>query len=269
MRKGVFPISEFAKSTRTTRDTLLHYDKIGLLSPESRGENRYRYYSSRQLSIVHVIRTLQKLGMTLEEIKYLKDRRTPALTNEVFLRKIEKIDDKINDWVRARKLLFALQSAIHSVSDIDEEEIAIKYLPEENIVMGEQCDYSKGKNDFDFFLEFNDYIISEYPDLDSNYPIWAIFSQERIKKGDWVWPDRYYFYSPDGKDVRPAGLYAIGYTRGGYGQSDGLYKRLTAYINENGFEINGDSYEEYPLNEVCIVDEDKYLIRVMIAVKEL
>jgi len=41
---GMFSISDFAKYSRTTRDTLLHYDRIGLLSPATRGENNYRYY---------------------------------------------------------------------------------------------------------------------------------------------------------------------------------------------------------------------------------
>ncbi len=43
---GIFPVSRFAKLTRTTRDTLLYYDRIGLMSPIERGENKYRCYSS-------------------------------------------------------------------------------------------------------------------------------------------------------------------------------------------------------------------------------
>ncbi|MCL1887854.1 MAG: hypothetical protein FWF96_03160, partial [Kiritimatiellaeota bacterium] len=103
---------------------------------------------------------------------------------------------------------------------------------------------------------------------DLNYSVWGTFSEKRVKSGDWVWPDRYYFYNPEGRDRRPAALYAIGYTRGGYGQCGGLYKRLIHYINEHGFEICGDAYEEYPLNEVCITDSSNYLIRLMITVRE-
>jgi effector-binding domain-containing protein len=97
--------------------------------------------------------------------------------------------------------------------------------------------------------------------------VWALFSEKRIREGDWVFPDRYYFYSPNGQQKRPGGHYAVGYARGAYGQTDDLYKRLLAYIQQNGLEICGNVYEEYPLNEVCVSDDTNYLIRVLIPVR--
>ena len=114
-----------------------------------------------------------------------------------------------------------------------------------------------------FYLDCNE----KYPDLDLNYPVWALFSEERIRRRDWVWPDRYYFYGPEGYDKKPAALYAVGYMRGGYGEGHDLYVRLLDYIGVNGFEICGPAYEEYPLNEICMLEEKDYLIRVAIPVK--
>ncbi|MCL2768269.1 MAG: MerR family transcriptional regulator [Synergistaceae bacterium] len=266
--KGLFSISDYAKLSRTTRDTLLYYDKIGLLSPESRGENNYRYYSHGQLAVINVIRTLQELGMTLEEIKNLEDQRTPESMDELFSRQIVQIDAKIDNWVRARKLLLTLKKSINSVLKVNEDEITVQFLPAEAIVLGDLNDYSRGRNDYDALLSFYVDISEKYPDMPLNYPVWGFFSEERIKKGDWVWPDRFYFYNPEGYDKKPSALYAIGYTRGGYGQSGDLYFRMIDYINKNGFEICGDAYEEYPLNEVCIPEDKDYLMRVMITVRE-
>ena len=269
MAAGVLlSVSEFAKFSRTTRYTLLHYDKIGLLSPVSRGDNNYRYYSSSQIAVVNVIRTLQELGISLREIKKLKDRRTPQLAEKVFMQQIKKIDKKIQDWERARKLLLAFQDTIRSVSGVDESGITIRYLPEEPIVLGDPNDYSGGGDDYDALSNFYREIGGKYPGLSLNYPVWAVFSESRVKSGDWVWPDRYYFYNPEGCDKKPAALYAVGYKRGGYGECGELYRRLIEYINNNGFEICGDAYEEYPLNEVCVVEDNNYLIRVMITVRE-
>jgi DNA-binding transcriptional MerR regulator len=265
---GLFSISDFARFSRTTRDTLLHYDRIGLLSPPTRGENNYRYYSGCQLAVVNVIRTLQQLGMTLEEIKELKDKRTPELTYEVLERQIEKIDKRIADWMRARKLLYTIRKTIKSVSGVDEDTITIEFRPAEAIVMGDLNDYSQGRTFFDTLLSFYHDISSQYPELDLNYSVWGTFSEERIKRGDWVGADRFYFYNPEGHDRRPAALYAIGYMRGGYSQGDPLYRRIIDYIDKNGFEICGDAYEEYPLNEVCIAKAENYLMRVMITVRE-
>ena len=265
---GLFSISDFAMLSRLTRDTLLHYDRIGLLAPLTRGENKYRYYSGYQFAVVNVIRTLQQLGMTLEEIKELKDRRTPDLADIVLEQQIEKIDKKIEEWIGARKLLLTLQKTIHSVSNIDEKSTTIQFMPAEAIVMGDLNDWSRGRDVFDTLLSFYHGINEKYPDLDLNYPVWGVYTGERIKSGDWVGADRYYYYNPEGHDRKPAALYAIGYERGGYGQNERIYKRMIEYIDKNGFEICGNAYEEYPLNEFCIVEDDNYLIRVLITVRE-
>lgn len=109
---------------------------------------------------------------------------------------------------------------------------------------------------------------NQYPDLDLNYPVWGIFSEKRILQNDWKYPERYDFYNPEGYDEIPSDLHAVGYSRGGYGQTDELYKRLLNYIDENDFEICGNTYEEYPLNELNISDNNNYLIRVMITVRK-
>ena len=265
---GLFSVNDFAKFSRTTKDTLLHYDRIGLLSPEVRGDNKYRYYSTRLLAVVNVIRTMQRLGMSLEEIKELKDKRTPQRTEELYARQIEKIEVRIEEWLRARKLLLTLQKIIHDVANIDENAITIQFMPAEAIILGDINDYSRGKNAYDALLSFYHDTEEKYPEMDLNYPVWAIFTEDRVKRGDWVWPDRYYFYNPEGYERRPAALYAIGYTRGGYGESHELYRRLLEYTDKHGFEICGNAYEEYPLNEMSIVENDNYLLRIMIAVRE-
>jgi len=267
--RGLFSVNDFAKFSRTSKDTLLYYDRIGLLSPVSRGENNYRYYSHGQLAIVNVIRTFQELGMSLSEIKELKDDRTPEDIFELYARLIEKINKKIEDWVGARKLLLTLRSSIRHVLDVNEGVITVQFLPAEAIILGDINDYSRGRTDYDALFRFYYSMSEKHPELNFNYPVWGFFSAERIKRGDWTWPDRFYFYNPEGHDKRPAALYAIGYTRGGYGQCDELYKRIMAFIEKNGFEICGDAYEEYPLNEICVADHSNYLIRVMVTVREI
>jgi len=268
-RKEAFSVAEFAEFSRVTRDTLLHYDKIGLLSPEVRGENKYRYYGSAQLAIVNVIRTYQALGMTLAEITKLKDSRTPAEVSASLTQQIAQIDGKITEWVQARKLLNTLQKIIATTLPLDEALLTIQFQAAEAIVLGELNDYSRGRNAYDALLSFYRYCQEKYPDLDLNYPVWGMFSAERIQTGDWTYPDRFYFYNPDGLDRKPAALYATGYDRGGYGQSAVLYQRLLDYIAANNFEICGPAYEEYPLNEICVADDQNYLIRVQIMVREI
>ena len=266
-RRESFSVADFAACTRTTRDTLLHYDKIGLLSPESRGENQYRRYARGQLATMNFIRTCQALGITLAEIRRIQIKRTPEFVENLLGQQINHIDKKIEEWKRARKLLGTLQQNIRSVAHVNEDAITVQSMPEEAIVLGELNDYSGGKTDYDALFDFYRFCKEKYPDIDVNYPVWAIFSEGRIKRKDWIYPDQYYFYNPEGPSRKPAALYAIGYTRGGYGQSEDVYERLCAYIDANGFEICGPAYEEYPLNEFCFPEDKDYLMRVMITVR--
>jgi len=206
--------------------------------------------------------------MTLEEIKSLKDHRTPELSDEVLEQQIEKIEGEIEGWVRAGKLLRTIRKTINSVSYVDENEITIQFLPAEAIVLGDINDYSRGRTIHDALLSFYNSMNEKYPTLDLNYPVWAAYSESSIKSRAWVEPDRFYFYNPEGHDRRAATLYAIGYTRGGYGKCDELYRMILEFIDKHGFEICGPTYEEYPLNEVCVADENRYLIRIMITVRK-
>jgi len=268
IENALFTITEFAELSRTTRDTLLYYDKMGLLVPALRAENNYRYYSPNQIPIMKVINTMQQLGMTLEEIKNLEYRRTPEIAEKVLKEQIVEIDKKIDEWTRARKLLLTMQKTIQSVSHIEEDTITIKFLPAEAIILGELNDFSRNRKVHDAEYSFYKDVSAKYPNLDLNYPMWATFSQESVKRGEYNWPERFYFYHPDGYDRKPAGLYAVGYARGKYGQNGSLFKRMLEYIERNNFEICGNAYEEYPLNEMSIADETNYLIRLMVVVCE-
>ena len=261
-------ITAFAKLTRTSRSTLLYYDKVGLLSPMTRKENTYRYYTYPQIYTVNLIRTCQALGMSLGEIKKLRNEASPELIDKLFERQINQIDEEIDTWINARKLLTTLKSIIHPLLTVDETAMSVEYIPAEPIVLGRINDYNKNKNDHAAYAQFYIDCQKKYPDLDLNYPAWAMFSEERVKCGDWVWPERFYFYNPNGYDKRPAAHYAIGYTRGGYGHCGALYERLIAYIDANGYEICGPAFEEYPLTELCYTSDEDYLIRLMITVRK-
>jgi effector-binding domain-containing protein/DNA-binding transcriptional MerR regulator len=219
-----------------------------------------------QVGAVNMIRTLQELGMSLMEIKDLQDMRTPQTMDDSLAQQISEIDVKIADWARARKLLLTMRKIIQSASAIDEQGIFVQFMPEEPIILGGLNDYSRGRDDYDALVSFYQDTLESQPDLDVNYPVWGVFSAERLKQKDYAWPDRYYFYNPEGHDRKPASLYVIGYERGGYGGCNELFERLLDYIDKNRLEISGNAYKEYPLNEICISDENNYLIRVMIPV---
>ena len=77
MENHYFKTAEFAALCGVRKDTLLHYDHIGLLKPQWVGENGYRYYAAQQLRTYDLIAALRRLGTPLAEIRDYLTRRSP------------------------------------------------------------------------------------------------------------------------------------------------------------------------------------------------
>ena len=68
--KKFYTIGETAALLGVSTDTLRYYDRIGLLKPARvDAESKYRYYSYTQFHYIDRIKYLQKLGMSLNEIR--------------------------------------------------------------------------------------------------------------------------------------------------------------------------------------------------------
>ena len=86
---------EFARLTGVTKHTLFHYDAIGLLCPEVKLDNGYRYYTFSQLDIFEIISSLKELNMPLQEIKAYVDGRTPESLLKLFERENLIIEERM------------------------------------------------------------------------------------------------------------------------------------------------------------------------------
>jgi len=68
--KDLYSIGEVAKIMGVSIQTLRYYNSIDLLQPEyTNPATGYRYYSVNQLHFIDRIKYLQKLGLSLDEIK--------------------------------------------------------------------------------------------------------------------------------------------------------------------------------------------------------
>jgi DNA-binding transcriptional MerR regulator len=78
--KDFLTISEFSKSTGISEKSLRHYDNKGILIAAGRGnnyKNNYRLYSPSQIITAKFVRVLTDIGVPLETIKDLAEKRTP------------------------------------------------------------------------------------------------------------------------------------------------------------------------------------------------
>lgn len=69
--QDTFTIGQLAKQVELPAKTIRYYESIGLLQPASRGENRYRRYTERELMRLRLIKQARALDLPLEEVKRL------------------------------------------------------------------------------------------------------------------------------------------------------------------------------------------------------
>lgn len=67
--KKYFSIGETSEILKIPTSKLRYYDKKGLISPNVRKENGYRYYSKEQLISINKILIMRDLGFSLKDIK--------------------------------------------------------------------------------------------------------------------------------------------------------------------------------------------------------
>lgn len=78
--KLYYTAGELADLFELPKQTLLYYDKMGVLSPEFISENNYRHYSLKQYLILEIILNMRKLGIPISKIKeYLEERSIDSL----------------------------------------------------------------------------------------------------------------------------------------------------------------------------------------------
>ena len=103
-------ISKLASACDVKTDTIRHYERKNLLTPENRSESGYRLYSLESVKRLRFIRRAQTLGFTLQEIKALLEL-SEAPENDcsdvqlTARNKIIEIETKIADLNEMKKAL--------------------------------------------------------------------------------------------------------------------------------------------------------------------
>lgn len=261
--KSYMTISEFAHLTGIKRANLIFYDKIGLLSPESRGENDYRYYTRRQLGSAFLIIALRDLSIGLDEIRQYADGRTPERMITLFESQKSRIQNEVEKLNKMQDIMDSYISLAQDIPAGDIEEIIIREQKEEPLFRG--LDIESGQTEDQNTINLYEYALAH--NVSSGCPLGAAVMMKAALADETDAARWYYFKVKKGANtVKPAGRYAVAYGYCPYGQSHEIYCRLAKFIEKQGLTICFDAYEEYPLNEICIPNEQDYLVKVEVMV---
>lgn len=271
--KSYMTISEFSRITGIKRANLIFYDNIGLLAPEFRGENDYRYYTRQQLGTAYLITSLRDLALSLDEIRSYAKERTPENLFKLLAEQENRIQKEIIRLRGMKDMMRLYADMAQEGISADTKQVFLRQQKKEPIFLGKKTDPSKSddENSILFYREIASNTIA------SGYPLGAVITKRAFDMPAKLSPvqdpaanlvEHYYFRIKHGANAfKPEGLYAVTYGACGYGKSDFLYDRLAQYIKEQGLSICSDAYEEYLLNEMAIQDDDGYLTKVEVMVE--
>ena len=97
-KTNMLKAAEFAKLCDVSKDTILYYDRMGLLIPAMRSPNGSRFYYTEQLNTFHIISFLRKAGCSIKDIKLFLDAKKPQDY-------LEMMEDKYQALLLQRKEL--------------------------------------------------------------------------------------------------------------------------------------------------------------------
>lgn len=115
-------IGQLADQLGLNPKTIRYYEGIGLLPEPDRTHSGYREYDERAVELLTFIKTAQRLGITLDEIREilaLRDRgeQPCAYVREVLRRQVDEIDDRIAELRQLRKELVTLDQIADQLPD--------------------------------------------------------------------------------------------------------------------------------------------------------
>ena len=273
-----FRIGEFARLAQVSKDTLFHYEKIGILTPEYVDQsNGYRYYSGAQFFHLEMIKALRESGLSLDEIIefkryynpewYLKVMKRQSLVLKEQIRKLEKLQKTLDNNIDMTER--SLSKPLDMPVLRQEPETFLVVLNTEKPDEEQTADVSP-ENDSIAVSELIVYCAKH--EIDVMQPVGTMIAYEdliagRLSEGNVFFPLSEQI-TDDHVIVKPAGTYLVMYHKGLYSGQTDAYRILFDYIQQHNLRIAGASYELEVCGYLTVGLPNEFIIRYAVQVEE-
>lgn len=268
-------IGDFSKLSRISIRMLRHYDDIGLLNPvKVDGDTGYRYYDEAQLLPAGRIQALKSMGFGLTMIGSIMEKYTDAGELERFLvLKRQEIAEQENLVKQRRRLLDSTIEWLRKDGSIMGYDVSLKTMPElyvasvrQNIpayedegmlwriLMGETASLNMQDGSPCYTMAvFHD---GEYKETDVDVEV------QKSVAGSYQDTEHVKF-----KTVPPVQIASATY-KGSYEQINHVNEALARWINDNGFEFDGKSFNIYHVSPYETQNSEEYVTEVCYPVRK-
>lgn len=269
--KQYYTAGELAELFKLPKQTLLYYDKMGILSPEFISENNYRHYSLKQYLILEIIVNMRKLGIPVSKIKaYLANRSTSSL-KALLEEKDRECEEAIKHNQRIHNNIQVVFQQLQKVKESTLEQITITFRKEKLFFLSPIPADCSGNESIDILAKHN----------------LRVFSKEHFKEKAVGWlVDKDIFLqgknahalaffsslNPDYSNnkhcyVRPAGLYMTMRFQGTFRQNlPTLAQKFREALANNNLQAIGNLYIMPLKNHWMTPEPDEYIYQISLQV---
>ena len=248
--EAFYTTGQFAKLCGVKKQTLFHYDDIGLFKPARVDAKGYRYYAPEQYQTFLLISCLKEAGMSLAEIGDYLNELNPFERQQTLQLRLAAIDRRISYLQHVRRILastFASQGGVMGTADKNSDEIRLVNRPATKLWATKRLDQMEDQQ----LIEAVASIVRE------TRPYAVCLASEDVQNS--VFDQQQYLLvhpSPTLTDERaaelglhpfeqPAGRYGVTVQQSGERPQD-VYRRLLVSMEQFGERPGEFFYEEYP-----------------------
>lgn len=273
-KEKLFSIGDVAKMFHLSVESIRHYEKLGLISPEYVDpESKYRYYGARQFEVLNSIRYLRALDMPLCEIADFLSNRDVWRIEEKLREQKKALVAKIEELERIEKKIDnRLQMIEDAKGSVFDEVMLVKKSECRMVWVGDS-------------LKISGFLDMEKPirKLEERQKEALVFlgkvgvgiSEENLNSGNFERYDGIFLLLDkediyDGKTKHlPESLCVCIRFCGSHTDSPKRYCTLCEYILKNNLKICGFSREITMIDYGFTGDKEKFVTEIAIPVKRV
>lgn len=271
-----FSTGELAKMLGISKQTVIYYDKIGLITPEKRGYKDYRRYSLEQADELDTILTFRSLGVPIKELMAYLNEKSPKRCIDLLHHQKNQIDAEIERLEYIRRKIESRTAILQNVLELDDfNHVKIEEHKTEPLLV-EYCKEETQKAYMEAFIRLCH--ISKQLQVDFMNPIYSILNQKDLQQQNYKAVNCYGILIPKEAPLtdvkhyctitKPKGIYACTYHKGSPETIPNSYERLNSFILEHGYEVCGHAYEKDLFSTLTNQEHDEFIRKVSVQVKK-
>lgn len=263
--RGYIKTAEFARLCKTTKNTLIHYDQMGVLKPAALGANGYRYYALNDQYRFFAIRALVDAGFSLSEVAEVFSEYNPQAFGERIAAHREGLREHIARLEMASRLLDEMERQLDQDKELElgvfrleewgvRRTLPLKVKADSLWLSGAEAEAAES--------EVAQTLAAISPEATlARFGLKAYGGAEENVRYDgafYLLPDD--IAVPAGVEVEeiPAGAYAQIAGSGSVADAARVHKKLLACLEERGLTPVGPRYEIIPLRLLDIALQGEY-----------